>query len=498
MTDAKLSWLYLLLLVLLMSLSSSVCQWWSIRPSFPVVGINLAASLCLFTWIRRDICVLLIIGQCLFSIVCLTVAETLKVPLNLSTLVHGTRYASHLGFSLFFHVPLLKSLFFVVCAFAQLFFLFKIKELPRRKWVGGLALATFAIAMSTSFATLPLKAFWPQNSISGKVSPTPPERRSLHARGYLATFVLELATGYPWRMQDQTQPTESPDGTEGLPLLTCTDKIVCIQVESLDYEMLTANVDGEYVMPFLHSLQEKGVAIRLDGTKKMASANSDYEVFTGRIASHNILHYEYEKDFSEALPQLLTKKVASSYFFHGLPGNYMNQEKTYRSQGVQHNYGLEKMQAEGVRITQVWTDGIVADTDLFDFAAQKIPHTGSFFHFIITMDMHVMDQPEKVCKNMCFSGTPRHVYYSLCRNTDAALASYASKLPEGTTVALWGDHRSYTPEGSGCIPFVLFITGQKHTFLHESDPLLNRSKMYFYLKRNFASLLSQGCNLPQQ
>lgn len=493
MTDAKRSWVYLLLLVLLTAFSSSVCQWWSIHPTFPIVGINLAASLCLFVWIPRNICLPLIIVQCLFSIICVAVADTLNASLTLSTIIHGTGYASQLGLSAFSYVPLAKSLFFVACAVVQVFFLFKIRELPRRKWVGGLALATFAIAMSSSFAILPLKAFSDKN-----VSINPPERLSLHVRGYLATFMLELVTGYPWRIQFQTQPMESAADTEGLPLLPCTDKIVFIQVESLDYEMLTANVNGEYVMPFLHSLQEKSVAIRLDGTKKLGSANSDYEIFTGHIASHNILHYEYEKDYSESLPFLLIQKVASSYFFHGVAENYMNQEETYRRQGVQHSYGLEKMRDEGVRITPAWACGIVADADLFAFAAQKIPQSGSFFNFIITMDMHFTDHPELFCKDIGFPDDPRRVYYSLCRQSDAALANYVSKLPAGTTVAIWGDHRSYTPEGSGYIPFLLFITGQKHTFLHESGPLLNRSKMYFYLKRNFTSLLSQGCNLAQQ
>ena len=163
MTDAKLSWSYLLLLILLTSLSSSVCQWWSIHPTFPIVGINLAASLCLFVWMPRNICVPLVIGQCLFSIVCVTVANALNVPVNLSTIIHGTGYASQLGLSVFSYVPPAKSLFFVVCALVQVFFLFKIRALPHRKWVGALALAIFAIAMGASFSAQPLTA-------SGKTS----------------------------------------------------------------------------------------------------------------------------------------------------------------------------------------------------------------------------------------------------------------------------------------------------------------------------------------
>lgn len=491
MTDATRSWLYLCLLVLATTLSSSVCQWWSIHPTFPIVGINLATSLCLFIFFGRNICILFIAIQCLFGIVCVTVGETLKVPLNISTIIHGTRYASHLGLSVFSHVPVIKSLFFVICAFVQIFFLFKITRLPYRKQVGIVAFASFVVAMGSSFAVQPLREFWPQDTVNGKISSTPPERRSLHARGYLATYALELGSGYPWRMQKQTQPMESPHGVENLPLLPCTDKIVLIQVEALDYEMLTEKAGGEYVMPFLHSLLDHAVLLRLDGTKKMASANSDYEVFTGRIASHSILHYEYEKDYSGSFLRFLTQKISPSYSFHGMPGNYMNQEVAYRRQGVQYVYGLEKMQAEGVPAVAIWTDGIAADTDLFGFAAKKIPVKGPFLHFIITLDMHVMDQPEMVCNSLQFADEPRSVYYSLCRHTDTALAAYIRQLPEGTTVAIWGDHRSYTSEASGYIPFLFFVTGQSHPCVHESSPPLNRSKMYHYLQRNFGQLFAQ-------
>lgn len=131
-----------------------------------------------------------------------------------------------------------------------------------------MAFASFAVAMGSSFAVQPLREFWPQDTVNGKISSTPPERRSLHARGYLATYALELGSGYPWRMQKQTQPMESPHGVENLPLLPCTDKIVLIQVEALDYEMLTEKARAEYVMPFLHNLLDHAVLLRLDGTKK--------------------------------------------------------------------------------------------------------------------------------------------------------------------------------------------------------------------------------------
>ncbi len=494
MSDANRSWLYLILLTVLTALSSSICQWWSIRPTFPIVGINVAAALCLFTLAKRNICALLILMQCLFAIVCISVSDALTAPLNLSTIIHGVFYTGPLGLSVFSYIPGAKALFFVGCALVQFLLLFKITKLPYRKRVGLLALAIFVIALGSTFAVQPLRAFWPNlYREAGDDGFTLPERHSLHVRGYLATYALELATGYPWRIQSQPQPMESPDGTENLPLLPCADKVAFIQVESLDYEMLTAKAQGEYVMPFLHSLLDHAVVLRLDGTKKMGSANSDYEIFTGRIASHSILHYQYEKDYSASLLHLLVKSISPSYTFHGMPSNNMNTDVAYHCQGVQHVYAFEKMRDEGVPVTPVW-NGVIGDADILDFAATKIPDSGPFFHFTITLDMHFPHDPEKICDAsylLKMKEESRGAYYALCRHTDAAIAAYVRRLPAGTAVAIWGDHKSYTSEASGYIPFLFFITGQSHPFAHEDTPPLNRSKIYYYLKKNFSQLVAQ-------
>ena len=49
-------------------------------------------------------------------------------------------------------------------------------------------------------------------------------------------------------------------------------------------------------MPFLHDLQKAAIVIPINGAKKLGSANSDFEIFTGNIASSNYIHYTFTKN----------------------------------------------------------------------------------------------------------------------------------------------------------------------------------------------------------
>ena len=97
-----------------------------------------------------------------------------------------------------------------------------------------------------------------------------------------------------------------------LNLLKATGKIIFIQVESLDYDLLNATAGEEYVMPFLHDLQKAAIVIPIDGVKKLGSANSDFEIFTGNIASSNYIHYTFTKIFPNSLLSEISKKISPS------------------------------------------------------------------------------------------------------------------------------------------------------------------------------------------
>ncbi len=77
------------------------------------------------------------------------------------------------------------------------------------------------------------------------------------------------------------------------------------------------------------------------------------------------------------------------------------------------------------------------------------------------------------------------IFFTLAHDTDAALKHYIQSLPDGAIVFLWGDHRSYSSDNSGTIPFIVYKKGEKNYFDGRDIPDLTRSNMYYYIKHLF-------------
>lgn len=484
-------WIPFFFLVSLTAGISTLCQIWSIHPSAPIIGINLLASLAVLSFANKKACVIIFLLQCILSIILTSASSALKEPLTLTAILNGMDYALDFGTSIYIYIQVYMALFFAICLILQLLLVYRINWNVKRTKVGVISLIALFSVFAISLTSLPLSAFWPNEKTQpGEiVNWNPPERRSLHKRGYLTTYLIEFFTGYTLRVKHLQPIMDTPNGTEDIPALKATGKIIFIQVESLDYDLLNATVGDEYVMPFLHDLQKAAIVIPIDGAKKLGSANSDFEIFTGNIASSNYIHYTFTKTFPNSLLSEISKKISPSFAFHGMPYFYMNQGPAYTAQGVEHVLCLEEMQREGITPRHMWGDGVIADQDMFPLALSKIPQSGNFFQFIITMNMHTFENPRDVCPQMHFTAGDDHAFYSCSRSTDDAIRDYITHIPAGTLVAIWGDHRSYSRDGDGKIPFIAFIKGEEHPFDGSHLQGMTRSKMHFYLEKIIQPLL---------
>ena len=74
-------------------------------------------------------------------------------------------------------------------------------------------------------------------------------------------------------------------------------------------------------------------------------------------------------------------------------------------------------------------------------------------------------------------------------STEHALIPARPHVPDGTLVVIWGDHRSYSRDNSGKIPFIAFVKGEEHPFDGSHLQGLTRSKMHFYLEKIIRPLL---------
>lgn len=472
-----------LLLTLLMAGQSLLTQHLSGIDVQGLILMDVAAALLLVLLCNRGLLRAMSLLQSLFSLFCLSYASCMGMPPTLAAVLHGSKQI--LGMDL-------RSLYsYLDVAALGILSLFLIAQwwlcghLPRhrRRWPALIPACVLLAAQCNACLIQPPRQFSPEFVTGeGRSLFEPPARRSLKYRGYLSTFLLEAGSGAAFSPVHAPAQICSAAGTETLPLPTSPSQVALVQVESLDFELLEMNVDGQPVMPFLRSLLPDAILLRLNGIKKLASANSDFEIFNGLEASTDIVHYEYEKDYPRSLIPHLTAGGRPVEVFHGLPAEYMNLKAAYKLQGFTRYHDIEVMRAAGVRPLDCWWAGVVRDSDLFDYAARKMP-SGPFVQFIITMSMHLPEYVHLVTKDRRFTSSPRAAFLTLAHDTDAALKRYVEKLPSGTMLILWGDHRSYAPGNSGQVPFLVYTKGQRHHFDGRDLPGLTRCKMHYYLRR---------------
>ena len=301
--------------------------------------------------------------------------------------------------------------------------------------------------------------------------------------GYLFTWGVELATGRPFESrQIYREQTCRDEATQNLPLFPIWDKIVFIQTESLDFELLGLKEDTATVAPFLTALAQKSLVLHMDGTKIMASANSDYELLNGRIASQNVIYYSYIATYPDSLISLLRGKGYEASVFHGLRGEYMGLRDVYPRLGFNHLFFAEELIKAGLSGQPDMFMDQVPDADLFKFALQRATGPGPFVHFIITITMHGGNPP--------MSGRfPEAGYAGDCAYYDEALAGYINNLPEDCTVFIYGDHQSYNGANRNMtVPFIIYQKGRDLSALQSQIPaqtIFSRCEISNYLRRLF-------------
>lgn len=462
---------------------SFLCQYLLSSENIHLTLFIIDFSLSLFIVCLSNTAILVCISflQTLFSIFCSSYIKILGAPPTLNSIINGHAQISGIDISSLLTYIDEQSL----CIFSGFFifqiFLCRYRTIKYRLQI-SIASIILCICMHIDACTKqPLSVFSPEEKYekAKKGIFAPPIKRSIQYRGYIATFIIDyLYSDYI------TPPPSLPGNTDKLPLIATSDKIVFIQVECLDFELVDQQIDGQFVMPFLHSLLPDSILLRLDGTKKLASANSDFEIFNGLEAQQDVVHYEYETSYPRSLIAHLVRTGLPAEVFHGLPADYMNLKAAYRLQGFTKYHDLYTMKQAGVEPIDCWWAGVISDKNLFNYAAKQIKE-GPFVHFIITMTMHLPEYTEKIVSKELFASSKKSKFFTLAHDTDAALRHYIQSLPDGAIVFLWGDHRSYSNDNSGSIPFIVYKKGEKNYFDGRNIPDLTRSNIYYYLKRFF-------------
>lgn len=250
--------------------------------------------------------------------------------------------------------------------------------------------------------------------------------------------------------------------------LPVRERLVVVQVESLDWGLPGFEIDGVPVMPFVSELARRSALYKVEALHLHGSGDADFVALNAALPSPDVITYkiaEYPYDY--ALPKLLARRGFRSIALHGVSGDYYRRRRAFERMGFDRLIFREEMESEfGKDAGEDWA---VEDEDLFEVSRRLLTESeGRIFHFLITVTSHApfgagVEPDEKVTS----TDTPSGRFFNLMRYVDNQLQRYIESLPPGTTIVLYGDHNSavrypgYDPGVVGTrehVPFIIHDT----------------------------------------
>ncbi len=247
------------------------------------------------------------------------------------------------------------------------------KKISTRKRILSLLIPSMAcVAIVLSYAkskNFNVCELMPEQDIVGNIS----------RRGYLPIWAIEAFRGVEWQGQFTCRPRIA--GGIARTEAEAHRKIVYIQVESLDYDMIGCAVGQKLVMPFLTRMANEGALFKLYGQKIAFSSNSDYELLCTRVAKPPYIAYKKIESYTDSIPYLLKESGLDVKFFHGWSSSF--QSVAYQLMGGE-TFFPNDMQRDGYVVDSSLTMPHVTDADVFKYAAAKIAEgRDAFFHVIM-------------------------------------------------------------------------------------------------------------------
>jgi hypothetical protein len=275
-----------------------------------------------------------------------------------------------------------------------------------------------------------------------------------YIRGYLGPWLaewyylgddqlLQRALEVRNRVYDSITPLEAD--------IPIHDRLVIIQAESLDTNILGFRADGQEVTPFLNQLRSASMFYRVLTTHINASADADFTMLNGvRGSSHENTYSLPNYPYQNTTPQILADCGFETYVFHGNSGEFYNRREPYGKMGFAGIFFLEELEARYDLKADRWG---IRDKDVLRVSAQELRTAAKpTCHFIITLTTHtpytLLERSEMEIYPDPTS-TVQH-YVNNMRYLDSCLRDYVTSLGRGTTVVIYADHPTEDFEGFVC------------------------------------------------
>jgi phosphoglycerol transferase MdoB-like AlkP superfamily enzyme len=172
--------------------------------------------------------------------------------------------------------------------------------------------------------------------------------------------------------------SQNPDGNPA-------PNYILIQVESMDANIVNQTYKGQYVTPFLHSLESQSIYYPYAMSYHGGGGTSDSE-FSVLNSMEALQDYPSLKLNSYEYPNSLIKRLDNASYttmaFHGNIGGFFNRTEAFRKIGYGTFYDSQKMGLP----EKGWG---MPDNEVFSFAFDKLESvSGPFLAHIITMSSH--------------------------------------------------------------------------------------------------------------
>ncbi len=266
--------------------------------------------------------------------------------------------------------------------------------------------------------------------------------------GFTIPMVVEAyyATNSSFRERALASARASTDRLTPLePDFPVHDRVVFLQVESLDWGVMDRRVGGVPVTPRLNALKERSLYYKAEAAHFTGSADSDFVALMGVWPSKDICTYKIDDyPFGTALPHTLNQRGFSTASIHGVSGAFFNRRFGFGQMGVSNLMFQEELTASGVEARHAKYNWI-QDGELFDFAAGAISKAeGKTFHLVITVTSHspFKELPKDERSSCANWDDLLDRYFCSMGYVDRGVGRYLDRLPKDTTLVVYGDHNS--------------------------------------------------------
>jgi phosphoglycerol transferase MdoB-like AlkP superfamily enzyme len=286
--------------------------------------------------------------------------------------------------------------------------------------------------------------------------------------------------------------------------------IVIVQVESLDYAVLSLKKEGKEIVPFINSLLRQSLNYRIGVQPTCGSATADFVMLNGCLPAKGLFNYIIPGySFPLSLPAFLKEHGYQTFSVHGVRGSFYNRDEAFTTMQIDHRAfrreivdTLQKhpekyeslLDTPSVKeaLKQKWLE----DDVLFAYSRRLLEENQKTnqrnFVMIITASSH---GPWHDDRNdiIPVERTSQDRYLNSIHVLDQHLCRFYKSLPEGTLLFIYGDHTPHFTSGDYVsdmvnnkhfVPLIISVKGEN---IHDQQCVTLRDQIslrdvYSYIK----------------